>query len=73
MGEEKLLCKKDVRKAVLRTAPGFHSNGALQGTYKVGGTQDVLLIMRTESHWKDARNLEEGCENWVSLRGIRMG
>lgn len=68
MGEEMFSCERDVRKAVLRTAPG-----ALQGTYKVGRTQDVLLIMRTESLWKDARNLEEGCENWVSLLGIRVG
>lgn len=54
--------KRDVRKVVLRAEPDFHSNETEKETFgdKVGSMGYVANI-GIESHWKNAKSLEEGC------------
>lgn len=53
--------ERDVRKAVLRTKPDFHSNETIKGTYRdeVGST-GYFPNITLESHWKNGRSLQEG-------------
>lgn len=66
--------QRDVRDIVLRTEPDFHSGPTVRRMFRDEvGNAVYFPNIRSESHWKKARCLQEGCGTQVTLWGLQYG
>lgn len=65
--------ERDVRNIVLRTEPDFHSSATVKGMFRdEAGNAAYFPNIRSDSHWKKARCLQERCGTQVNLVGITV-